>query len=83
MNQPFMNLREFGQLSNRSCVGGLGMTFDLASGRMIAFFQFSGKVAVAMKILKRLVMSGRESGKVSFNIGRERPSCPEALEEEC
>ena len=50
------------------------MTFDFASGRMIAFFQFWGKVAVAMEILKRLVMSGRESGKVSFNIGRERPS---------
>ena len=58
------------------------MTLVLAKGRMVVFFQFAGKVAVAMEMLKRLVMWGREYGKVSLIIGRERPSCPEALEDD-
>ena len=58
------------------------MTLVLAKGRMVAFFQFAGKVAVAMEELKRLVMWGREYGRISLIIGRQRPSCPEALEDE-
>ena len=38
------------------------------------FFQLERKVAVTMKVLKRLVMSGREWGRVSFRIGMERHS---------
>ena len=49
---------------------------------MVAFFQFVGKVTVAMDTLKKLVMCGREYGRVSLIIGRERPSCPEALEDD-
>ena len=82
MNQTFEDLGEFRQMRNRPHTEDWAITLVLARGRMVTFFQFLGKVAVAMETLMRLVMWGREYGRVSLIIGRERPSCPEALEDD-
>ena len=83
MHQPLENLRYLRQLCDRPSIGGLKHHHRLGERLDDYIFSAVGESSSNYGgVEKRLVMSGREWGRVSFSMGMERPSWPAAFDDD-